>query len=47
MSCARWDATAVVADCLYVLGGGPWGGEKGGEGAVQERWVGWLVGWYC
>ncbi|CAL1151730.1 unnamed protein product [Cladocopium goreaui] len=21
MSCARWDATAVVADCLYVLGG--------------------------
>lgn len=44
MSCARWDATAVVADCLYVLGGG-WGGV--GLGAIAEGALGWgrLVGW--
>ena len=41
MSCARWDATAVVADCLYVLGGG-WGGW-GGDRSVGLGEVGWLV----
>ena len=36
MSCARWDATAVVADCLYVLGG---------RGSIEQKESWAKVGW--